>query len=67
MFLTLGTKPLVGLFLQAGTKAYEIAISGLPLFAYSAIFFAMNVVPTRHVARRSYYRMHDAGCDIINK
>ena len=34
---------LVGLFLQAGTKAYEIAISGLPLFAYSAIFFAMNV------------------------
>jgi Na+-driven multidrug efflux pump len=43
MFLTLCTKPLVGLFLQAGTKAYEIAMSGLPLFAYSAIFFAMNV------------------------
>jgi putative MATE family efflux protein len=42
-FLTLGTKPLVGLFLQADTKAYEIAISGLPLFAYSAIFFALNV------------------------
>ncbi len=42
-FLTLATKPLVGLFLQAGTKAYEIAIGGLPLFAYSAIFFAMNV------------------------
>jgi Na+-driven multidrug efflux pump len=39
----LGTKPLVGLFLQAGTKAYEIALSGLPLFSYSAIFFAMNV------------------------
>lgn len=42
-FLTLCAKPLVGLFLQAGTKAYEIAINGLPLFAYSAIFFAMNV------------------------
>ena len=41
--LTLGAKPLVGLFLQAGTKAYEIAMGGLPLFAYSAIFFAMNV------------------------
>jgi Na+-driven multidrug efflux pump len=43
IFLTLCTKPLVGLFLQAGTKAYEIAISGLPLFSYSAIFFALNV------------------------
>ena len=43
MFLTLATKPLVGLFLQAGTTAYEVAIGGLPLFAYSAIFFAMNV------------------------
>ena len=42
-FLTLATKPLVGLFLQADTKAYEIATAGLPLFAYSAIFFAMNV------------------------
>jgi Na+-driven multidrug efflux pump len=42
-FLTLGAKPLVGLFLHSGTEAYEIAISGLPLFAYSAIFFAMNV------------------------
>ncbi len=42
-FLTLCAKPLVGLFLQEGTKAYEIAIAGLPLFAYSAIFFAMNV------------------------
>ena len=43
IFLTLCTKPLVSLFLQAGTNAYEIAIGGLPLFAYSAIFFAMNV------------------------
>ena len=41
--LTLAAKPLVSLFLQADTKAYEIAMSGLPLFAYSAIFFAMNV------------------------
>lgn len=42
-FLTLCTKPLVGLFLQAGTNAYKIALGGLPLFAYSALFFAMNV------------------------
>jgi Na+-driven multidrug efflux pump len=42
-FLTLLAKPLVGLFLQADTNAYDIAIAGLPLFAYSAIFFAMNV------------------------
>ncbi|MBR4643963.1 MAG: MATE family efflux transporter [Bacteroidaceae bacterium] len=41
--LTLCAKPLVGLFLHAGTNAYDIAIAGLPLFAYSAIFFAMNV------------------------
>lgn len=41
--LTLGAKPLVGLFLIKGTKAHEIAIAGLPLFAYSAIFFALNV------------------------
>jgi Na+-driven multidrug efflux pump len=41
--LTLGAKPLVGLFLIEGTKAHEIAIAGLPLFAYSAIFFALNV------------------------
>ena len=42
-FLTLFTKPLVSLFLKAGTDAYEIAMGGLPLFAYSAIFFALNV------------------------
>jgi putative MATE family efflux protein len=42
-FLTLCAKPLVSLFLQAGTSAYEIAVGGLPLFAYSAIFFALNV------------------------
>ena len=41
--LTLAAKPLVGLFLQPGSKPYEIAVSGLPLFAYSAIFFALNV------------------------
>ena len=41
--LTLGAKPLVALFLIEGTKAHEIAIAGLPLFAYSAIFFALNV------------------------
>ena len=41
--LTLGAKPLVALFLIEGSKAHEIAIAGLPLFAYSAIFFALNV------------------------
>ena len=41
--LTLGAKPLVALFLTEDTKAHEIAIAGLPLFAYSAIFFALNV------------------------
>ena len=43
IFLTLCAKPLVGLFLQPDTRPYEIAIAGLPLFAYSAIFFALNV------------------------
>ena len=42
-FLALCAKPLVGLFLQSGTRAYDIATGGLPLFAGSAIFFAMNV------------------------
>ena len=41
--LTLGAKPLIGLFLHAGTRPYEIATAGLPLFAASAIFFALNV------------------------
>lgn len=41
--LTLGAKPLIGLFLQRGTAPYEIATSGLPLFATSAIFFALNI------------------------
>lgn len=42
--LTLAAKPLVGMFLQADTRPYEIAVAGLPLFAYSSIFFALNVV-----------------------
>ena len=41
--LALGAKPLIGLFLQRGTTPYEIATSGLPLFATSAIFFALNI------------------------
>ena len=41
--LTLGAKPLISLFLQRGTTPYEIATSGLPLFATSAIFFALNI------------------------
>ena len=41
--LVLGAKPLVGLFLHAATRPYEIAVAGLPLFAVSAVFFALNV------------------------
>ena len=41
--LTLGAKPLIGLFLHAGTRPYEIATAGLPLFAISSLFFALNV------------------------
>ena len=41
--LTLGAIPLISLFLQAGTKPYEIATAGLPLFAVSSIFFALNI------------------------
>jgi putative MATE family efflux protein len=43
LVLTLGAKPLIGLFLHVGTRPYEIAIAGLPLFAVSSIFFALNV------------------------
>ena len=42
-FLILGAKPLVSMFLHEGTRPYEIATAGLPLFATSAIFFALNV------------------------
>lgn len=42
--LALGAKPLIGMFLQVGSHPYQIATSGLPLFATSAIFFALNVV-----------------------
>jgi len=41
--LVFGAKPLVSLFLYAGSRPYEIAIAGLPLFAVSSIFFALNV------------------------
>ena len=41
--LTLGATPLISLFLQAGTKPYEIAMAGLPLFAVSSVFFALNI------------------------
>lgn len=43
LVLTLGAKPLIGLFLHAGTRPYEIATAGLPLFAVSSLFFALNV------------------------
>lgn len=41
--LTIGAKPLIRLFLQTGTNPYEIATSGLPLFAASSVFFALNI------------------------
>ncbi len=41
--LMFGAKPLIGLFLHSGTHPYEIATAGLPLFATSAIFFALNI------------------------
>ena len=43
LVLTLGAKPLIGFFLHAGTRPYVIATAGLPLFAISSIFFALNV------------------------
>ena len=43
LILTLGAKPIIGLFLHTGTRPYEIATAGLPLFAISSIFFALNV------------------------
>ena len=41
--LILGARPLIGLFLQKGTSPYDIATAGLPIFATSAIFFALNI------------------------
>ena len=41
--LAVGAKPLVSLFLHVGTRPYEIAVAGLPLFAASSVFFALNV------------------------
>ncbi len=43
LVLMLGAKPLIGFFLHAGTRPYDIATEGLPLFAISSIFFALNV------------------------
>ena len=41
--LILGSKPLIGLFLKAGKNPYNIAVAGIPLFATSAVFFALNI------------------------
>lgn len=43
LVLSLGAKPLIELFLHPSSHPYEIAVAGLPLFAFSAIFFALNV------------------------
>ena len=41
--LTLGARPLIALFLRTGTEPYVIATAGLPLFAISSVFFALNI------------------------
>ena len=41
--LIFGAKPLISLFLRPGTAPYEIALAGIPLFATSSIFFALNI------------------------
>ena len=43
LVLMFGAKPLIDFFLHAGTRPYEIATAGLPLFAVSSVFFALNV------------------------
>ena len=43
LVLVFGAKPLIDFFLHAGTRPYEIATAGLPLFAVSSVFFALNV------------------------
>lgn len=43
LFFWLGSPLLAGMFLHPGQTAYDIAVSGLPLFAASALFFSVNV------------------------
>lgn len=41
--LMIGSRPLISLFLDKGTPAYDYAISGLPIFACASMFFALNI------------------------
>lgn len=43
LILVFGSHWLISLFIQKGVPAYDYAVYGLPLFACSAIFFAMNI------------------------
>ncbi len=42
--LWLGAPFIVSLFLSPGQPAYSLAVSGLPLFATCAVFFAINII-----------------------
>lgn len=43
LLLCVGAHPIVSLFLKPTEVAYDIAVSGLPLFATCAVFFAVNI------------------------
>lgn len=38
-----GAAPLAAIFLESSASAYPIAVDGLPLFGFSAFFFAVNI------------------------
>ncbi len=44
LFLIIFIHPVVSLFLDTGTAAYDIAVNGIPIYATSSIFFALNIV-----------------------
>lgn len=41
--IALGAKTIVGVFIPLDSEAAQIAVSGLPIFASAAIFFAINI------------------------
>jgi len=43
LFFWLGSPLLAAMFIHPGEAAYDMAVSGLPLFAASALFFSINV------------------------
>ncbi|MBO5026109.1 MAG: MATE family efflux transporter [Bacteroidaceae bacterium] len=44
LFLVVFIHPVVALFLDSGTAAYKIAVAGIPVYATSSVFFALNIV-----------------------